>query len=158
MHTVYIIYLYISVYHVIVTIHSNFQLLTHTQWFLAQVQNILNSALFNGAAVEVTAFDADFCLKSWTKTDATVGKRVPKMCTKMYKDCGGLTCSMVNPKMTFYRGNHVKISIGFHQQLGRESQKNRDRRVSDTSDVDKKHIHYNFRTFSPYFMFGGSIS
>lgn len=33
-----------------------------------QVQNILNSALFNGAAVEVTVFDAEFCLKSQTKT------------------------------------------------------------------------------------------
>lgn len=27
------------------------------------VQNILNTALFNGAAVELTVFDADFCLK-----------------------------------------------------------------------------------------------
>lgn len=47
----------------------------------------------------------------------------------VYKECGGLTCSMVNPKMTFYRGNHFRISIGFHQQLGRESQKNRQKSI-----------------------------
>lgn len=34
---------------------------------LSEVQNILNSALFNGAAVEVTAFDAEFCLKPQTE-------------------------------------------------------------------------------------------
>ena len=102
----------------------------------AQVQNILNSALFNGAAVEVTAFDAEFCLRSWTKTDDTVGAGV-----LLCPHCGGWS-----PKMTFCRGNHFKISNGFHKQLGSECQKlpNRDRTVAETSDADRKHIHCNF--------------
>ncbi|CAE7486796.1 ACSF3 [Symbiodinium natans] len=41
------------------------------------VQNILNTALFNGAGVELTAFDAAFCLKRLTSGDITCFHAVP---------------------------------------------------------------------------------
>ena len=44
---------------------------------LSEVQNILNSALFNGAAVEVTAFDAKFCLQRLISGDITCFHAVP---------------------------------------------------------------------------------
>eukprot|EP00434_Breviolum_minutum_P019867 symbB.v1.2.017530.t2/scaffold1371.1/size209032/2 len=44
--------------------------------------NILNSALFNGAAVEVTVFDAEFCLKRLTSGDITCFHAVPTIYVK----------------------------------------------------------------------------
>lgn len=46
------------------------------------VQNILNTALFNGAAVEFTAFDAGFCLKRLTSGDITCFHAVPTVYVK----------------------------------------------------------------------------
>lgn len=46
------------------------------------VQNILNSALFNGAAVEVTAFDAKFCLQRLISGDITCFHAVPTVYVK----------------------------------------------------------------------------
>eukprot|EP00418_Pyrodinium_bahamense_P087791 CAMPEP_0179050372 /NCGR_PEP_ID=MMETSP0796-20121207/20691_1 /TAXON_ID=73915 /ORGANISM="Pyrodinium bahamense, Strain pbaha01" /LENGTH=600 /DNA_ID=CAMNT_0020746871 /DNA_START=77 /DNA_END=1879 /DNA_ORIENTATION=+ len=46
------------------------------------VQNILNTALFNGATVEFTPFDAAFCLKRLTSGDITCFHAVPTIYTK----------------------------------------------------------------------------
>lgn len=46
------------------------------------VQNILNTALFNGAAVELTAFDAAFCLKRLASGDITCFHAVPTVYVK----------------------------------------------------------------------------
>jgi len=46
------------------------------------VQNILNTALFNGAAVELTAFDAAFCLKRLISGDITCFHAVPTVYVK----------------------------------------------------------------------------
>jgi len=46
------------------------------------VQNILNTALFNGAGVEFTAFDAAFCLKRLCSGDITCFHAVPTIYVK----------------------------------------------------------------------------
>lgn len=57
------------------------------------VQNILNSALFNGAAVEVTAFDADFCLKRLISGDITCFHAVPTIYVKFTQYLDTLSAS-----------------------------------------------------------------
>eukprot|EP00440_Ansanella_granifera_P044894 gb/GFBE01048655.1/.p1 GENE.gb/GFBE01048655.1/~~gb/GFBE01048655.1/.p1 ORF type:complete len:575 (+),score=152.72 gb/GFBE01048655.1/:1-1725(+) len=46
------------------------------------VQNILNTALFNGAAIEFTPFDSAFCLKRLTSGDITCFHAVPTVYVK----------------------------------------------------------------------------
>jgi len=46
------------------------------------VQNILNTALYNGASVEFTPFDAAFCLKRLGSGDITCFHAVPTVYTK----------------------------------------------------------------------------
>jgi len=46
------------------------------------VQNILNTALFNGAAVEFTPFDPAFCMKRLTSREITCFHAVPTIYTK----------------------------------------------------------------------------
>jgi len=46
------------------------------------VQNILNTALFNGAAVELTPFDADFCMKRICSGEITCFHAVPTIYVK----------------------------------------------------------------------------
>jgi len=57
------------------------------------VQNILNSALFNGAAIEVTAFDAAFCLKRLISGDITCFHAVPTVYVKFTQYLDTLSAS-----------------------------------------------------------------
>jgi len=54
------------------------------------VQNILNTALFNGAGVEVTPFDAGFCLQRLCSGDVTCFHAVPTVYVKFTQHLEGL--------------------------------------------------------------------
>jgi len=54
------------------------------------VQNILNTALFNGAGVEVTPFDAGFCLQRLCSGDMTCFHAVPTIYVKFTQYLDGL--------------------------------------------------------------------
>jgi len=54
------------------------------------VQNILNTAMFNGAGIEVTPFDAAFCLKRLCSGDVTCFHAVPTIYVKFTQYLDGL--------------------------------------------------------------------
>ncbi|CAK8998483.1 unnamed protein product [Durusdinium trenchii] len=86
---------------------------------LSEVQNILNSALFNGAAVEVTAFDAKFCLQRLISGDITCFHAVPTVYvpwhghvgTSRHKQWGEVGKGLRNPSLRYMVSGSAALPV-----------------------------------------------
>eukprot|EP00930_Biecheleria_cincta_P100514 TRINITY_DN92147_c0_g1_i1.p1 TRINITY_DN92147_c0_g1~~TRINITY_DN92147_c0_g1_i1.p1 ORF type:complete len:577 (-),score=122.93 TRINITY_DN92147_c0_g1_i1:80-1783(-) len=75
------------------------------------VQNILNTALFNGAAVELTPFDAEFCMNRLASGEITCFHAVPTIYVKFTQHLDKLDAASREKFCTGFRNPNLRYMV-----------------------------------------------